>query len=298
MSRLILQLTATSIPTGAFSRSSTLVLDQLSIAHMGSNLSFSAQRSRYRRQQRLVLPTCHRLWSSSAAFMNPSCCRGPLPVQIPREKEENVCKPGGEGWRFGRRQIRPLRRPRPRPRPRPSRPRVLSNFRHRLAAVSASQHPLSLIISRGLFNDPDPSQVILHQLRSRRQQDSQWSQSPSSAASEKGMTTRTEPISAPRIGGVLQTDSSVLDDQRGAPRSKRAAPWNKDEGRQHGKSLPYILPSSHSPCPRRPREKQCPSCFCLPSVGIVLCHVEADGVQSWSSIRIFTKPWEIGMFLD
>ena len=29
-----------------------------------------------------------------------------------------------------------------------------------LAAVSASQHPLSLIISRGLFNDPNPSQVF------------------------------------------------------------------------------------------------------------------------------------------
>lgn len=135
-----------------------------------------------------------------------------------------------------------------------------SNFRRRLAVVSASQHPLSLIISRGLFNDPDSSQVILHQLRFRRQQDRQWSQSPSSAESEKGMTTGTEPISAPRIGGVLQTDSSVLDDQRGAPRSKRAAPWEegrgtRDEGRQHGKSLPYILPSCHSHCPRRRRER-------------------------------------------
>lgn len=32
----------------------------------------------------------------------------------------------------------------------------------------------------------------------------------------------------------------------------------RDEGRQHGKSLPYILPSCHSHCPRRRRER--PKC--------------------------------------
>ena len=274
MSRLIwlgCSVPATSTPTGAFSRSSTLVLDQLSIAHMGANLSISAQRSRYRRQQRLVLPLCHRLWSSnSAAFITLELvtwiCHRPLPA--------GKCV---EAWRwrageseFGRRRIRPLRPPLPRP----SGPRVLSNFRRwacrcQRFSTPTEPHHLSRPVQR-------PKSVSgLYQLRFRREQDSQSLRGrnlhPALHLKRHGNGDRAN-IGAAHKGRLANGQLRL-----GRPtwRASQQASCTvgrptRDEGRQHGKSLPYILPSSHSHSPRGRKKAQYPSSFSL--VPASVCH--------------------------
>ena len=137
-------------------------------------------------------------------------------------------------------------------------PRVLSNFR-RLAAVSASQHPLSLIISRRPVRRPDhvSDHGLPAMLLSRGRQ---WRSAINVHSEYEEALRQISRDGTDNIGaahrGVSQTESSVLPNQHSAPPSKRAAPWEEDGSTAARQVSPVPFTQGHSPPSQRPERER------------------------------------------